>query len=268
MKNESRLKSTQKWMAAVTAALIVMIIAARVFYGSLGMAWILGAVLLVMGAIHFVVLVVTRNPAYIFLVLFYILAGLTIFPSFSEAPWHLAAAIGAAAALMGMIGVFISKTINWRYREVLELAAAPVEEVEDGFTPRPFPSGSFNYSRSESEGLGRFLRKYVIAYPFFEKNRVVYVIPRYMWSYLLQIRKNYNKETYVAFADDGEVTVRIDQRDYQAYKEELSFDQLCTFMGNLFKQFMQDYKQGKEKQILHRLNAAGRGVTNEGRRNV
>jgi hypothetical protein len=154
-----------------------------------------------------------------------------------------------------MIGVFISKKINWRYREILELAAKPVDGAADGFTPRPFPSGSADYKRQDVLDLAGFLKKYVIAYPSIEKDRIVFVIPRIMWTFILGIKRNYDNETYVAFSDSGHVSVRIAKPDYQAYKQELTFDQLCASLGNVFKEFMLLYRGGEKNKILEWLNS-------------
>jgi len=255
MPNTKKLKQTQKWMMFFTAVLIAIIIAARLFYGEVGLHWALGSTQLLMAAIHFLVLLQTRNPVYLVTVSFYGFMALIFLPPLYCQPWRLFFALAAGILLILHIFVLISKQINWKYREILELAAGPVEGAADGFTSRPFPSGSAEYSREDARGLARFLLKYVIAYPIFEADRVVLVIPRYMWSYLIFFKRNYVNETYIAFTDSGQVSVRIARPDYLAYKEELTFDQLCASLGDLFQQFMGLYRQGEAKVIIERLNA-------------
>ncbi len=250
-----KLKPTQRWMIFFTAVLIAIIIAARLFYGEIGFYWALGSAQILMAAIHFLVLLQTRNPVYLITVSFYGFLALVFLPPLDGHPWRLFFAVAAGILLILHTFVLISKQINWRYREILELAARPVEGAADGFTPRPYPSGSADYTGNDARGLARFLLKYVITYPVFEADRVVLVIPRYMWSYLLFFKRSYDNETYIAFNDAGEVSVRIAKPDYQAYKEELTFDQLCASLGDLFKQFMGMYRQGEAKAIIERLNA-------------
>ncbi len=254
MGKKSKLRPTQRWLVVLTLALIGVIIAAWAVFGSPGFYWAFASSQFLMAWLHFVVLGKTRNPVYLAPVLFYLLVGLTLLPALADHPGHLVFAIAAAISLVGMFVALFSRQINWRYRDILELAASPVEDASDGFTARPFPSGQADYSREEALGLAKYLLKYVIAYPFIEKDRVVFVIPRYMWSYLLLFRRRYDKDTYIAFSDSGEVSVRMDLRDYQAYKDELTFDQLCASLGNLFKQFLRDYKDGQSQLIIKRLN--------------
>lgn len=255
MPNTKKLKPTQKWMIFFTAVLYAIIIAARLFYGEIGFYWAFGSVQVLMAAIHFLVLLQTRNPVYLVMIAFYGFLALIFLPPLAGHPWRLFFALAAGILLILHIFVLISKQINWKYREILGLAAGPVEGAADGFTSRPFPSGSAEYSREDARGLARFLLKYVIAYPIFEADRVVLVIPRYMWSYLIFFKRNYDNETYIAFTDSGQVSVRIARPDYLAYKEELTFDQLCASLGELFQQFMGLYRQGEAKVIIERLNA-------------
>jgi branched-subunit amino acid transport protein len=254
MSQKSKLKVTQRWMILFTSLFIAAIIIGRILYGEVGFYWALSVSQLLMFLIHGVVLWKTRNPVYLIPVLMYLFMGLTFLPPWKEHPGHLVFSVAAAAMLVGFIAILITKKINWRYREILELAARPVNEASDGFTHRPFPSGRLDVTRKDVLGLARFLLKNVVAYPLIEADRVVFVIPRYMWSYLILFKRRYDKETYVAFADSGEVSVRIARPDYQAYKEELTFDRLCASLGDLFKQFMQHYRDGQPDKVIERLN--------------
>jgi hypothetical protein len=89
-----------------------------------------------------------------------------------------------------------------------------------------------------------------------ESDRVVLVIPEYMWMYMVLFKRSYKNETYVAFESSGNVTVRIARRDYEKYKQELTFDQLCVSLGDLFKQFMQWYVEETPEKILDKLNSS------------
>jgi len=255
MSTTKKLKPTQKWMIVFTAVLLAAVIVARIFFGEEGFYWALGSVQVLMAGIHLLVLLQTRNPVYLITVSFYVFLALVFIPPLGGHPWRLFFAIAGAVLLILHTFVLISKQINWRYREILELAARPVEGAADGFTSRPYPSGSAEFSREDARGLARFLLKYVIAYPVFETDRVVLIIPRYMWSYLIFFKRKYDNETYIAFTDSGQVSVRIARPDYQAYKEELTFDQLCASLGDLFKQFMGKYRQGEAGAIIERLNS-------------
>ena len=255
MSETSKLKFTQKGMLIFTLALVVILIASSIIFGEKGFYWVFGSIQMLMVLIHLVVLIRTKNHLYTVLILFYSFMFLTFLPPFASLSIRPFFAGAAAVFLVGMITVFISKKINWRYQEILELAAKPVNETADGFTPRPFPSGRAEYTRLDALGLARFLMKYVISYPFIEKDRIVFVIPRIMWVFVLGFKRNYDNETYVAFSDSGHISVRIAKSDYQAYKQELTFDQLCASLGKVFKEFMRMYRTGDKKKILEWLNS-------------
>lgn len=255
MTETSKLKFVQKEMMIFTLFLIVILIASSVVFGERGFYWVFGSIQMIMFLVHLTVMIQTRNFLYSVLSLFYLFMFLIFFPPYINLSVRPFFAGAAAVFLVGMIGVFVSKKINWRYREILELAARPVEGTEDGFTPRPFPSGSADYTRKDVLELADFLKRYVIAYPFIEKDRVVFVIPRVMWTFMLGVKRNYDKETYVAFYDSGHISVRMAKSDYQIYKQELTFDQLCASLGNIFKEFIRLYRNGEKNKILEWLNS-------------
>lgn len=255
MSETSKLKFTQRGMLIVTIFLVVALVAASIIFGEKGFYWVFGSTLILMFLIHLVVMIQTKNFLYSVLCLYYLFMFLTFFPPFISLSIRPFFAGAAAVFLVGMIVVFISKKINWRYREILELAAKPVDGTEDGFTPRPFPSGRADYTRQDALGLACFLKKYVISYPFIEMDRVVFVIPRVMWNYMLGFKREYDNDTYLVFSNSGQVSVRIAKSDYQAYKQELTFDHLCDSLGNVFKEFMQLYRSGEKKKILEWLNS-------------
>jgi hypothetical protein len=246
---------SQKGMMVFTVIAIALLVVSRITFGDEGFYWALGFLTSIMALIHLVVMLRTRNPIYLIFVLMYLFLSLTFLPPLAEHPGHLVFAIAASIFLVAQILVLISKKTNWRYREILELAAKPIETTADGFSSRPFPSGSAEYTRKDALELSRFLIKHVIVYPIIEEDRVVLVIPRYMWNYLFYFTRGYQKSTYVAFTYSGEVIVRIAEEDYKTYKEELTFDQLCTSLGDLFKRFMHLYRGGKASDIIMLLNS-------------
>ena len=62
-----------------------------------------------------------------------------------------------------------------------------------------------------------------------------------------------NKVSYVSFDADGNIAVQISKADYKQYKEQLTFDQLCAALADLFKRFLEYYRDGKENRILTEL---------------
>ncbi|MBN1273632.1 MAG: hypothetical protein JXB26_15300 [Candidatus Aminicenantes bacterium] len=263
MPNNIPMKPVQIGMTIFTILLIGPMIFGRIFFGPAGFYWAFGFAQIIMAVIHFVVFLRTRFWIYLIPTGMYTLWCLTLFPPFANHPWHHGFAVASAVFLAAFIIVLISKRINWHYKEILQLAAVSVTGTTDGFTSRPYPTGPAEFNRKDALGLARYLKKYVITYPFIEPDRVVLVIPEYMWTYLLFFKRNYEKATYVTLSNSGQVTVRIAENDYRKYKEELTFDQLCASLGDLFKHFLLWYRLGTPENIVSLLNSPEQGHNNE-----
>ena len=148
----------------------------------------------------------------------------------------------------------LSKGRNqWRSRKILDLAAKPIEDTADGFTGRPYPAGETKFSKKQIKDFANFMKKNTIAFPYFEKDKVSFVLLDFDYRIYWPFKTNYSKMSYVSFDNSGKVFVNIAKTDYQKYKDELTFDQLCDSMGNLFKTFLRLYQQNKEKEILDRI---------------
>jgi len=253
---ESKLKFTEKEIMTFTVILLAVILIGAIIFGQEGLAWTLSLVLMLMATIHLIVLFRTKNLIYLIPWGMYTLWTLTFFPLLADHPGHKVFAIASGVFLIAFIWVLATKKLNWRYRDILELAAKSVTETADGFTSRPYAAGQAEFTAAEALGLARFLLKHVVCFPIVEADRVVLVIPRVMWTYLLGFKSNYDQATYVAFTESREIVVRIAESDYQKFKEELTFDQLCLSLGELFKQFLKYYQEGHPEKIIERLNAA------------
>ena len=153
------------------------------------------------------------------------------------------------------VSLLVTKKTKWRKREVLELAAFPVEEIGSGFTARPKPTGVAEYNRDDILELANFLSKNLIAIPYIEKDKAVMVITRRHLNHLLNFKNDYFDETYVSFDYQGNVTVNITKEDYSQYRDALSFDKLCESLGNLFKEFLELNKKDESEKIIDRMNA-------------
>ena len=173
-----------------------------------------------------------------------------------------------------LIFLFLSSTVwlfylvftrraKWKGRELFELASMSIEPQSDGFTGRPHPAGKAEYTRSELTGFAQFLRKNLIAMPYFEENRIVFVPVKMEeeFGYIFNPAKFKESRSWIAFDFQGNVTVNVSKRDYIGYKEELSFDQICDNLGKLFIEFMKYYRKGEAERILYKLNELGLGLT-------
>jgi hypothetical protein len=150
--------------------------------------------------------------------------------------------------------LILSRKLKWRHREVLELAAMPVNDDTDGYTSRPSPTGKAQFSEIELSGFTRFLLYHLIAIPHIEEKRVVFSL-NLSFRHRLGILEDYTNHSYVAFDSDGNVSTFVSKSDYLKYQNRLAFDQLNKSLGNLFIEFLELFKGGEGIRILDRMNA-------------
>jgi len=146
-----------------------------------------------------------------------------------------------------------SKEMQPPYRQILELAAKPVKDAKDGFTSRPYAAGDANFTKDEIINFAKFLTKQFIVSSYFEKHRVVLVISSYNLISLFFIKPDFSKKTYIAFDFSGNITVNIAKQEYQKYRDELTFDQLCDSFGNLMRRFLSYFNNGKKELIIQEI---------------
>jgi len=161
--------------------------------------------------------------------------------------------------LVWLIILLFTKRIKWRGREILEMAADPVEDTGSGYTARPLPAGKTEFTQRQIIQFAQFAKRHLIAVPYIGKDKVVFV-PVAEWReffFIMGLKSDYTDETWVAFDFNGDVSVNISHRDYLAYNEELSFDQLCGSLGNLFVEFMEMFQRGEGIRIIDRMNTIG-----------
>jgi hypothetical protein len=155
--------------------------------------------------------------------------------------------------------LFFTKKIKWRGREVLEMTAGPVEETGSGYTTRPLPAGKTEFTPRQIGQFAQFAKRHLIAVPYTGKDKIVFVpvITGREFAFIMGLKNDYVDETWVAFDLNGDVSVNISHRDYLNYNEELSFDQLCESLGNLFIEFIEMFQSGKSVRIIDRMNNVG-----------
>jgi len=158
--------------------------------------------------------------------------------------------------IFGPLGIYyaFSRKLKWRYREVLELAAAPVEDITDGYTDRPKPTGKAEYTQFEITSFANFLKKNLVVIPYFEKNRTVLSLAM-TFRHRMSLRRDYADFTYLLFDQEENVSVHISKQDYLKYQHQLSFDQLCDSLAGQFIEFLELFKNGEGIRILDRMNA-------------
>lgn len=205
----------------------------------------------------------TRNNGYLAVALFQVFVGLVCIsapPAIENrhdvglVPIFL---VMMYALLMVVAYQAFNRKLRWRGEEVFELAALPVEDIGNSFTARPRPAGNVPVSKTEMIRFVDFISKNLVAFPFKEDNRVVFVLtlPGNDLPYIFGIKKDYLEDTWVAVDYNGNITVNITEKDYLLFKTDLDFDQICQSLGNVFGEFLELSKTGKESQIIDRMNA-------------
>ena len=207
----------------------------------------------------------TMNPGFIIPALYMTFGGIVIFlwatPGGDGASYTRFAAVCTLFFLIWVIYLTATKKIKWRGREVLELAAVPVDDTGNGYTSRPLPAGKTEFTQHQIMEFAEFTRRHLIAVSYVGTDKIIFV-PVMMgreFGFILGLKNDYTDETWVSIDFEGNVTINISHRDYLNYKEALSFDQLCGSLGNLFIEYMEMYIRGEGVRIIDRMDAVGIG---------
>ena len=241
-------------------ALLGVIFGKEVFYIFLGLFFWAFAIYSFLGFFR------TNNSGFLVPALYQVFGGIVIFSwgtsDGAETDLTKISVIFTLLFLGGVIYLTATKKIKWRGREVMELAAFPVDDTGNGYTPRPLPAGKTEFSQHQILEFADFARRHLIAVTYVGKDKVVFV-PVMMgkeYGFVLGLKNDYTDETWVSFDFEGNVSVNISHRDYLNFKEALSFDQLCASLGNLFIEFIETYLRGEGVRIIDKLDALGIGV--------
>jgi hypothetical protein len=208
----------------------------------------------------------TRSKGYLASTLYLLAASLMIAVRVGVIPGdrEIAPAFGILlfASIVFLVFMLLTRQTKWRGRDILELAALPVEDRVDSFSGRPRPSGQGDFDRADVLDFAAFARRRQLAMTYPEPGRVVFVPLRMgkEFGHLFKRNPGYEEDTWVAFGDDGNVTVNISQEDYIEYREDLDFDQLCQSLADVFLTFFELHRKGQDARILDRLDAMGVGL--------
>lgn len=215
-------------------------------------------------AYSFLTYVRTANPGFIVVTLFQLSVALVAFSwvaGLGQRPNRLALFFIAWMLFFAIWSILLAATkrIKWRGREVLELAAASVEQTQNGYTGRPLPVGKTDFTQPDILGFAEFARRHLIAATYVGRDRVAFVPVREgkEAAITLGLKPDYSDQTWVCFDFAGNVSANVSQRDYLDYREALSFDKLCQSLGDLFVEFVGLFRRGEGGRIVDRLDAVG-----------
>jgi len=257
-KDQNILKAIWVPLVTIPTFLVVLSIA-----GPKPAFYLLGGIYIFLSLSPFLTFWRTQNNGFLAVTMFMVFAGLLCVsapPAFDDKskigliPVLL---VGMYASMLVTGYLTLNRKLKWRGQEIFELAAIPVEGTGDSFTARPRPAGQVPISKTEMIRFVDFITMKLIAFAFPEDTRVVFVLtlPGNDLPYLLGIKKDYIKDTWVAIDYEGNISVNITQEDYLLFKQDLDFDQLCQSLGDVFAEFLEFSKSGQETRIIDMMDA-------------
>ena len=130
--------------------------------------------------ISMITLLRTQNLSFLVVALFQIVAGILMFYSPTMVKGDLEPVMVAVVALTVFLMIWagtlmIGKRLKWRGREILELAAAPVDEIGNGYTPRPLPAGKTNLTQDQIAAFSGFARPNLLPLTYRAMDRMAFV---------------------------------------------------------------------------------------------
>ncbi len=151
--------------------------------------------------------------------------------------------------------MIVTNQTRWKGSNILELAAVGVEPSNNAYTERPFPVREIDFSKDEVLAMAAYLRKNLISIHYHDGDKIYFVPINNAGAMDLLFRSGFNviEDTWIAFDPSGMVSVHISRKAYLSYKENLAFDQLCNNLGNLFIEFLDDYRKGEDVRIMDKL---------------
>jgi len=257
MGNNSNIKWSLIWTNLWIVGIIyfVTLVAEDQFFKTHYSAWVWGTILIFFGVYYYLKLRLVH-----FLILGLVL-GLGVWHY--EATEHMNTIFSPTTLIIHLVLIFITLFIAMpkinkavkleiHARNLFQLAAQQVFDVSNGYTNRPYSGGKTDAGRNEILGLARYLTG---------KDILMYNSSSDMITYAFSMNTSplvdpqLNKVSYMSFDKDGNISVHISETDYKQYKNKLSFDQLCGSFVEMFKQFLEYYKDGNEDRIVTELKS-------------
>ncbi len=146
----------------------------------------------------------------------------------------------------------VKRRIKIHFRKIFELAAIPLKGVENGFTGRPYPAETWEYTLDEINTFSRFLHKNMIAFPRYYANKVVLSFSAKMVD---PGKQDPARSSFISFDSLGNIIVNISKEDYAQFKEDFTFDQLCQSISEVFKDLFHKFKTGDTEAIIRTMES-------------
>ncbi len=258
MKNETKLKPNYSlWISCVMAIIVntvIVIVLEKDIIDDRTFRFII-AIMMTWAAFNQVIFLIrTRNRRFTFPLLLFMDIALAHYADWFKF-YELRTVFGILfiPLLITVLIMEIQKKFTFKARNILELAAKPIRGTSNGFTQRPYPAGKHKFTKEDIIGFARYINKHLITLSFIDEDKVILEITANRWKYLFSLKANLQKTTFVSFDFSGNISVHIAEKEYKKYKDELTFNELCASLGNVFKRFLGYYKSGSREKILDEI---------------
>lgn len=170
----------------------------------------------------------------------------------------------AVAVLFMIFSAYLmfTKKLKWKGREIFELSAQNVSIKEGSFTGRPKPITKIDFSLQQIKEFSQFFQKNLFGLTYYS-DKQIYFVPVKMgdeYKMLINSQSHILDKTWVSFAESGEIIVHISKKDYLEYKEDLSFNDLCDNMGNVFIDFIDSYFKNEQIRINDKIDSVSNSI--------
>jgi hypothetical protein len=135
-------------------------------------------------------------------------------------------------------------------RRLFKLASELITETSNGYTQRPYAAGKIAISKEDLLGFSRFINGKFIARSIHKENLVYLIFS--MNKSVLKVHDP-SEVSYIEMSHDGEISVRISEKDYHQYRASFNFNQLNENIASIFIRFLEYYTNGNENRILNEL---------------
>ena len=163
MTDHSKLKANSLTITlsvlGATAAIIIIVLL-KMNYNKQTFNQVSGVWWSIVALIQLIIWLRTKNPGY----LVWLLACVALAASYLTDYKGLYFLIPASGLILAYLYLLATHKMTWRYRDILQLAAKPINETADGFTPRPFPAGTASFTKEEMIQFGNYLAMYIILF--------------------------------------------------------------------------------------------------------
>ena len=157
--------------------------------------------------------------------------------------------------LLFAVGGPIRKRNLSHHRQVLELAARRVESTAGGYTGRPYPLSTAPVDPGTLERFAAWMMREGIAVRYRRGATHILAIEGFSWRHHLSGTLDPSRMTAVTIDPEGHVAVFIRSDVYNRYRERFTFDELCQALGSIILECLADYRAGRERDILERIDA-------------